>query len=284
MNAFRKLLCKMFGIGCEQPAPPSPPSTTPVPPQDLLFGYYAGGDVKTFADHCNVLFIGSWGDWVSVQGRSNITNTFIQQIEAAKNNGIARVMIVLDWCVFTPQFKLLPEALAVQYLTTFFNALEAANCTWPVVAVYPVDEPDVQGINTADMTTANALIRVTMAQYGYLKDKPLAVTYGVNGTPAISTFDWCGFDNYGAPIFTDGEYDSFVAKLRPEQRTIIVPGGGDPWKQDPTPFAQKAASDPRVKLIMPFMWFDNGGNKNIETNGMAPAYRAVGFPIKQANP
>jgi len=38
MSWFKKLLCKLFHIGCSQPPTP-PPSTTPCRP-DLLFGYY----------------------------------------------------------------------------------------------------------------------------------------------------------------------------------------------------------------------------------------------------
>jgi hypothetical protein len=112
----------------------------------------------------------------------------------------------------------------------------------------------------------------------------VVTTYGVNGTPGIGSFDWCGFDNYGTPIFTNGDYDRFVAKLTPNQRVTLVPGGADPWRDNPAPFNAKAQSDSRVVLILPFLWMDNPDPTNIEHNGMAPQYRAVGAPIKAAYP
>lgn len=291
MNLFKRLMCKWFNIGCETepPPPPPPPPPTGTSRGDLFFGYYAGGAVLEFADHCNILHIGSWGDWETPGGRQVILDNFINQIQAALGHGIANVILTLDWCVFTPTWQRLPDAEARGNLRSFFNALDAQNLLWPVRAVYPVDEPDNAGISNADMVAVNSMIRSVMSEYVHLNYKPLAVTYGDRSgkggpTPGIASFDWCGFDNYGAPIFTNGEYDYFVSKLTPTQRTTILPGGSTPWKQDPTPFYNKAQADPRVVLIFPFMWFDNGGQQGVKTDGMAPAYRAVGMPIKAAQP
>lgn len=300
LDTLKKLLCKWFGIGCPSsptgptptptgPTAPTGPTPTPTPSRSLLYGYYAGGVVPEFADHCNLLFVGSWGDWQSIQGRINITTQFITQMQAARANGINRVMIVLDWCLFmspTPPLQLLPMQTRQTLLIKFFDDLRAAGVIDLVHAIYTVDEPDVNGISNEDMNTANAAVREITVHYPELAGKPLVVVYGVNGTPGLYSFDWAGFDNYGTPIFTNGEYDQFVAKLNANQKVIIVPGGSNPWQDNPAPFMAKAQADPRVALIMPFMWFDAnpGGTGGIRDNGMAPAYRAVGTAIKVGNP
>ncbi len=291
MNAFKKLLCKMFNIGC--PVAPTGPTapTGPVPvPSGQYFGYFGGyeigvGSPTQFADHCNVLFISSWGDWVSAQGRTNLLMNCIDQIQAGVVSGINRAILNVDWCLFDPQFHPLPDAIARAYLKGYFDNLNGLHLLQYVTAFYVIDEPDVNGVSDSAMTAVNARLRSVMSGYPELAGKPLATVYGVNGTPGLASFDWAGFDNYGTPIFSNGEYNNFVAKLAPVQRTIIVPGGANPWQDNPAPFGAKAASDPRVVWIMPFMWFDaGGGNGGIDHNGMAPQYRAVGLPIRVANP
>lgn len=305
MATIKQLLCKYFNIGCPAPTGPTAPTaptgptaatgpTTPTAPtgpissRQLNFGYYGGSataaGIADFANHCNFLHIGSWGDWVSGQGRTNIIINFVDQMQSASLLGINRVMITADFCLFDPQFKSLPEATARAYLRGFFDNLAGAHVMHMVTAIYTVDEPDVNGMSDSAVTQANALLRSVMAEYPSLIGKPLAVTYGVNGTPGLRSYDWAGFDNYNTPIFTNGEYNNFVSKLSATQRVLLVPGGGDPWRDDPAPFAAKAQSDPRVILILPFIWRADSGHPGISTNGMAPQYKAVGLPIKVANP
>jgi len=286
MNWFKKLLCKLFKINCP-PVPPNPPPTTSR--GDILFAYFAGGDVPEFANHCNALFVGSWGDWITPVGRQNITDNFVNQVTDAKAAGITRVIIATDWCLMTDAHVPLPQVMAQVYLREFFNALQAAGHNDVTYIMYPVDEPDVLNISTTDMAAMNATLRAVMSEYTWLNGRPLAVTYGDRAgkggpLPGLASFDWCGFDNYGSPIFTNGEYDYFRAQLGSDQKTVILPGGCDPWKEDPLPFYNKAQQDAKVAMIMPFMWFTNGGNPGIKDNGMAPQYVACGTPIKVANP
>jgi hypothetical protein len=285
MNWFQKLLCSWFKIGCPTP-PPEPPPT--VSRTGLLFGYFGGGSSSEFADHCNVQHIGSWGDWSTAGGREAILSNFIGTMAAAKAAGINRVIITVDWCLWSSDLTRLPELVARSYLLTFFDAIMASGMGDMVTALYVVDEPDKNGISDVDMKGAVLVLRHVMQDYPW-KNAPLQVTYGDGAgkggaLPGVSVIDWAGFDNYGSPIFTNGEYNSFVSRLSPPQRTVLFPGGSTPWRQDPLPFYNKAQQDTRVAFIMPFMWFTNGDNGGIRDDGMAPQYVACGKPIKVANP
>lgn len=287
LATFKQILCKWFGIACP-PAPTGPTGPTPPASRLLNFGYYGGSatpnGIADFADHCNFLHIGSWGDWVSPQGRTDIIVGVANQMQAAKANGINRVMITADFCLFDNQFRPLPPSLAQAFLRGFIDTLDGLRLLPMIAAVYTVDEPDVNGIGDVAMTQTNALLRSVMSDYPALNGKPLVTTYGVNGTPGLRSFDWAGFDNYGTPIFANGEYQAFVAKLTPNQRVVVVPGGGSPWKDDPTPYMNQAQVDPRIVLIMPFLWREDSGHAGISSNGMASQYKAVGKAIKDANP
>lgn len=284
MNWFKKLLCKWFRIGCpETPPPGNGPSRG-----NLLFGYFAGGGVPEFAAHTNILFIGSWGDWVTPVGRQNILANYLAQMHAAEANGITRVIIVTDWCMFTPQYAPLDDTTAVTQLRQFFDAINAAGYMGMVKVVYPMDEPDNLPLTDAQVVASNTLLRSVMDEYSLLS-AVLATTYGDRAgkggpLPGVTSFNWVGFDNYGSPIFANGEYASFLSRISPRQRTIILPGGADPWKQDPTPFYNHAQTDLRVAMIMPFMWFENGGTPGVQNNGMAPIYISTGTKVKAANP
>lgn len=281
MNWFKKLLCKIFGIGC----PPAPsPDPTPGPSRPgLLFGYYGmqPGDAAQIADHVNVAHFGAWGDW-TVPGRSWLIDSIVALGHEAVTAGIHRLIFTLDFCVFTqtePR-QLLPQSTAIQYLTDFRDRLQSEGLLQHVIGWYPIDEPNGHGIELSaqQITDANQTIR-----YALQDSLPLYCVYTANNGayPAIGTYNVAGFDNYGAPIFTDGEYDNLRNQLSSSQTSIILPGGGDPWRESPWPFYNHAQTDMKVSLLMPFKWF---GTDGIGVNGMAPVYRQVGQLIKAANP
>lgn len=288
MNWLKKLLCKLFRIGCPNPPPPAPPG----PSRDgLLFGYFGvqDGQIADTADHVDLVHIGSWGDWTTPEGRESMMVEMCRWGHEALAAGVHRLMFTLDWCLFTqtnPR-KLLPEATAVQRLTTFFNRLASEGLDANAFAWYLIDEPTIPEVNlsAAQLQTAIAEVKATANSQAFaqLSNLPIVAIAGGAGSAqdVVQLFDWVGFDNYGSPIFTNGEYDAFVAKLIPGQKIILVPGGDDPWREDPMPFYDQAQADPRVILIMPFKWF---GTEGIGANGMAPAYRAVGQRIKVTTP
>jgi hypothetical protein len=291
MNWFKKLLCKWFNIGCQE-EPPQPPATGPSR-GGLYFCYFAGGDPHEFVGHTNLLFIGSWGDWLTPIGRQNILNSILAQMQAAHNAGLNRIVLMLDWCLFTPSPNPGPlsDDTAVAYLRTVFDAIVAGNFENMITAWYVYDEPDIHPTLTDfDLQhAANVLRYVVGTHYPIWNNVPLQITYGDKAgkggaLPGVQSYDWCGFDNYCSPIFSNGEYDSFVSRIAPTSKTVLFPGGASPWRQDPGPFYDKAQTDPRVQMIMPFMWFDNAGEQGIKTNGMAPTYTVYGEKVKTANP
>lgn len=281
MNWFKKLLCKLFRIGC--PTPPQPPATLPPCRPGMLFGYYGvqDGDIAQYHDNVNCVLIGSWGDWTTPQGRADLTNIMVGYAQEAVAAGITRLIFTLDFCLFTPTNprQLLPEAVSVQYLTAFFQRLTTEGLMPHVAGWYTIDEPNIPEINlsAASIESANALIRAADPT-----GRLLFCIYGGTGNyPGVQSFDVVGIDNYGAWIFGNGQYNQLLAQLTPAQRTIYVPGGADPWREDPDAFYMQAQGDPRCLLIMPFKWF---GTDGIGVNGMAPKYNAVGALVRAANP
>src|SRR4029077_374716 len=153
----------------------------------------------------------------------------------------------------------------------FVDTLKGAGLWHHIVALYPLDEPDVAGVSNAIMTQVCTDLR---AAFGL----PLAVIYGTKGTPGIGAFDWVGKDDYGAGAGVLNE----MPPISPAQKWIVVPGGADPWKQDPAAFATFANANLNVVAILPFLWGAYAGGQGIGTNGMAPKYTALGTLIGKA--
>jgi hypothetical protein len=146
-----------------------------------------------------------------------------------------------------------------------------------VIALYPVDEPDIHPrISEAMLTRALQDIRTNWP------GPKLAVIYGDAGRPytAIASYDWIGKDKYeaGSGIL------NIMPSIRADQAWIIVPGGVEPWHQHPADFEAFAQANANVALVMPFVWFDdefeNAPRRGIRGNGLAKAYCEVGQRIK----
>lgn len=267
--------------GCPDPTPPP----GPLPSRPGIAYCYFGiqeGDAAQIADHVTMAHVMSWGDWSSPAMMNSIFMNFMTQAVQA---GIPKIMVTLDWCLFTqtsPKHPL-PDNQCTTNLINFFDFLRDNGMLQYLGGYYLIDEPDIQENQLSDAQVLNAIARVRDVLNAYqpaLPPGPIACIYGPNNNyPGISGLDWAGFDNYGAPIFSNGQYNGLVNRLNPSQKTIIVPGGNDPWREDPTPFFNKAQSDLRVAMIMPFKWF---GSDGIGVNGMAPQYRVVGQSIKAA--
>lgn len=262
-----------------------PPDPVPGGSRPGITYCYFGTQVRdpaATADHVNMAMIGSWGDWNVPAFMYQMNADFFEEIITA---GINKVMITLDWCLFTQTSPRHPldNNTCVSNLISFFDFLRDENYLSLVQAYYLIDEPDIHenGLNNEQVINAAQRVRDVLNAYQPAMAKgPICVIYGPNNNyPGITAIDWAGFDNYGAPIFSNGQYDGLKSQLRPDQKTIIVPGGNDPWREDPQPFYDKAQDDTQVGMIMPFKWF---GSDGIGVNGMAPQYRAVGTKIKVA--
>ena len=233
------------------------------PRKDLLYGYYGGCPqcLDETKGHINLYHVTHWdGDGIA-------------DMQRAKAFGIG---VMLD----------LPEAYQSEAaVRARLQTLQALDLLGNIKAIYPIDEPDAAGISAERIGFVNAMVRRVAAEFNL--DVPLAVTYSALFTwPGIQYYDWVGFDNYDANIFTNGDYARLKSVIRADQRILLVPGGADKWRQDPSPYLAKAQQDLQVVAIIAFIWRDNADPKNgahagIRSNGMAKAYCSTGQQATQ---
>jgi hypothetical protein len=268
-----------------------------------LYGYFGAANytpgpvaIAEIADHCNLGVLGAWG--CNSGDPLMLARWHIEQMMAGIAVGITKYACIIDVLVYTlPKFSTNP--VADSNLWTYLTALRSAGVLNNVVALYPIDEPNGI-IDEGAVLFTNNLIRRALHEIGR-GDVALAVCYGglerptwwqrfltrwlhrgnwldkAMPLPGLADYDIVGGDAYelGAEILP--QYDRLLARLRPEQRVMLVPGGCDPWRQDPGPFVAWArANADRVFAICPFTWFDCDGRAGIRNNGMAEAYRAAG--------
>lgn len=237
------------------------------PRTDVKFGYY--GDcaacLKETAGHVSLAWVVGW------ESEKSWGEAVLERIAAARAGGSSVVLM-------------LPDGLAYQdraynpgmepVLRGVLSALTQSGAIESIIAVYAVDEPNAKGIPAAELARGNAAIRALLAEFG--SKAALAVIYAAGDYPGIGTYDWVGVDNYNrgsAVLATD--HEALVRQLRPDQRTLLVPGGADPWHQDPAPFVDRARFDQQVVAVVAFIWqdfADRGVGRGIRSNGMAQAY------------
>lgn len=243
----------------------------------VLFGYYGGvnSTIPEIADHASLAWVMGWnptGGWME--------NTALQLAQARNRN--------------LPSVLGIPQAYgpdAEDSVRLVFQSLSVQGLLTGIAALYPIDEPDVNGKSNAEVLAANAMLRRVMADFPALRDTKLSVIYGAGSNrPGIASYDWVGMDAYGEGCgVLAASYASLKAILRPGQRLMVVPGGADPWKQHPGCFLARAQEDPQVVAVVSFIWFDSwdditkpDGAKGIRSNGMAPIYTEAGKRAKGA--
>jgi hypothetical protein len=248
------------------------PSDSPPAPgiHKVYFGYYGtmGAQVAETLPHISLL-------WESQFEGEDAAVAHMQQ---------ALLPTVLDVSaqVYAPSpttFTLRPDA--ARRLHTFLQRLHDADLLRYVVALYPIDEPDMSVGDEATIRAANRLIRETAYQFFELHEVPLAVIYsGASRLTAIDDFNWVGFDDYDAGARAAGDlYDRMRARLRDGQRTLLIPGGA--FRQDPAPFVDTAGRSEVIAMVV-FLWFDNWDQKGasgVRSNGLFPAYCAAGAAL-----
>jgi hypothetical protein len=237
------LLVAACGGGSSSASVPAPQRT------DLLFGYFGDCDtcVAETRGHTNLQSVVGWGNdgWRQ------------HAIEAAAAG--QKIMLSVCW-------KCGPENIRWQ-----FGVMRADGTLSSVVALYPQDEPDVARMSDADVASMVGMVRSVAGEFVELHDIPIAAIYGSIGVAGIEHFDWIGRDNYGTgPI---------VPIRQPNQRVILIPGGADPWREDPQAFLDTANRTPAVVAIMPFLWRDPAHLQGIATNGLAQTYCTSGLQV-----
>jgi len=256
------------GGGSSLPGSPSTPR-----PHPINFGYfgYADGNAVEQADHVDYIFAMDWGSWDSIQQPGKQLQ-IISWLQDAKARGIQKAVIGVGFLTWDNQGNL----KGTQYLQVFKTQLEALGLDDMILALYPIDEPDL-AIKEGRMTLGN-LHQGIMNIHSVFPEARLMVIYGDNGYPLIEVFDIVGKDKY-----REGPQ---VPPINANQTMAIVAGGADPYRDDPEQFYEFAKRDLRVEFVVAFLYvdytaLDGKPAKGIRNNGMLPAYKAVAHKLKE---
>jgi hypothetical protein len=235
------------GGGGEAPVAAAPQRT------DLLFGYFGDCDgcVAETQGHTNLAWVMGWG----------ADGAYERHAAEAVGAG-QQIMLAVCW------------SCGADGMRWSFDRLRAIGALARVVALYPQDEPDVAGLTAEQVAALCALVRAVASEYPEIAHAPLAAIYGTRGSEGIEQFDWIGRDNYGSgPI---------VPIRLPHQRVMLVPGGADPWREDPAAFLETANRTPAVVAIVPFIWrWPDGRSGGIATNPTRWSYCEAGLRVTQ---
>ena len=258
------------GGGNPQPVGPPFPVRT-----DLEYGYFETADGQLAETQKTVTFLhlqddSAYGDPAARQWRED---QMISRLEEAQELGYSKVILSVGFLLFDAKYHYVGMADA----SAFEAQLKSLGMLPLIQWLYVVDEPETHGINDATMLQAEHDLRAAWP------GPKLVVVYSTQGpTPGISGLDIVGRDDYAKGIGVTGELPSISAS----QRYVLLPGGADPWRIDPTPFLAYADGHPEVAIIWPFIWgsYPFGGTTyaGIVANGEAPVYQKTGCRITRA--
>lgn len=244
-------------------------STSPI--RKGWFGYYGskGNQVAETADHTNVHWEAFWDD---EQGA-------IENLRKVDGHVVLDVGRIFE--------RVGPKNLALRknaefLLRDLFDKLREAGVLDKVDATVVHDEPNLPENQIIDeLPLAVGLVRSVASEYPELSGLLQCCIY-YSHTPMIhmELFDLVAFDEYGAgaDIFrVGGSYDVFRSKLKPGQRTLLIPGGS--YGQDPKAFVTAARYYPECLGIIAFLWREPGHGSGAESICNLPirdAYVAAG--------
>lgn len=252
----------------------SSPPATPLPPHLIEYGYFSVGNdaqIATTAASVSFVFTRDDGTWSLPAYDAFRANATITELQQAKARGIPHAIVSIGWLTLTQQAGCTgscyaPRPDAIPRLLAFKAQLDALGLTDMVIALYPADEPELRGLTDASLVPLLQSIKAAWA-------KPLAVIYGTSGpTPGLAAYDWISRDDYGSGT---GVFKR-LPQIRADQHWFLVPGGADPWREDPNPFVTLATGDPRIVAVVAFLYAPYEGGQGIGTNGMLTAYCAAG--------
>ena len=262
---------------------------------DYLSYYALGRDTPATADHVNLYWV--YGNWKQDEA--------VAQLAEAKSIGLPALMHT-EFVFFEgpyqsaqPRFALRSDAEA--RWAAFVEDLQKRGLLATLLAVYPCDEPNLNGVSDGDLQTIINIIKA----HPLSADKKVAALFSIDiarewgGRYALLSqehhyrsslrmLDWVGFDCYECSnIFTDplwqtptvhgfvdgpSAYANFRRQLDlPRQKIMLVPqsylatapdlDGNFDAPDDPEMFFSQAQNDPAVVALVPFTWFDQYGWK-----------------------
>jgi len=264
------------------------------------FGYFANNTTPDTSfqpdnqDHTNITFI-----WTGEDGY-DWDPTILRELALAKSYGNKAVVTVTSYLFVTPK-PYRYDAEAANKFGQLVDKLVAAGYLVPgnpeastVAAFYPVDEPELYGLDdmlgfpALALSNAVEAIRNNPATYNFPIATTVSQDYGtvINGA---RIFDWVGLDDYhNSNSGYQDALNNLASQLRPEQRLIVVPQagtGGDldnSW-QSPGYAHTIATNNNRVIMLMPFLWagHPSGGMTGVrDIAELRNAYRGIGFQVK----
>lgn len=239
---------------------------------DISYGYYINDNTRTheIVDHVNFIF-----------EFNNLSIDFL--IDNMKKYDHSTVLTITRECFGSFDSKTLNENLEND-LTILFDTLKSYNLLQKVKVLYPIDEPDARHIDNDTMIQCVRRVKEVCKNYPELKDVKFACIYSTHMTyPGLEEFDIVGLDDYaaGSNVLINKEFKELLRRLNDNQRVILVPGGADPWRQDPEAFRRYAHSNPKVIAIVPFLWIEREEpigkiNLGIGKNPMKEKYIKLG--------
>jgi hypothetical protein len=242
------------------------------PRKDLFFGYY--GCVRPqpseTADHVNLFWESFWPPDV----QQSIENVLYMARDSVLD--VSQFMFIRQ----PGSSRAVLSSNAERQLRDMFTMFQRAGALKYIKYLYPQDEPAWTLVSESIHRQGIDLLKRVSAEFPELSGVKYACIYhcesGIPVTWNIDQFDVVGYDDYakGAETLVNGQYDSLVEKLKPGQRTLIVPGGS--YLQDPEPFLAFAEGHPEVSMVIAFKWFEEDNSPGIRDNGMAEAYRNTG--------
>ena len=172
------------------------------------------------------------------------------------------------------------RANAAERLREFLMSIKDHGALGAVEVIYIRDEinlPEPHNV-CSSAALAVSMCRRVAAEVGIDNVKMGMIYYADNDFCGLELFDIVGFDDYGAKanILRPGAlYGKMKKRLRPDQRTWLVPGGF--IGQDPTSFVQFAHDHQEVWAVIPFVWpADMGVVAQPGQTGIA------GLPVREA--
>jgi hypothetical protein len=238
---------------------------------DILYWYYISDDntPKEVSDHVNFI--------MEYNG-----STLDDLVAKLKSYSLPVALMISQECFGGMNSATLSNSLEDNLRKTF-DRLRDEGLLSRISILYPIDEPDGKNITNEVMIECLKRVKAVVSQYAELANVKYAVIYSTHMTyPGITEYDIVGMDKYGvgSNVLISKEFKRMLELMNENQRYILIPGGADPWRQDPEAFRRHAHSDPKCLAIVPFLWIDyyenNQNNLGIKNNPMRDKYIALG--------
>jgi len=232
----------LFGGHSDVVIPEAPQRT------DLLYGYFGtmNSQVAETKGHVNVLWEAKFQGLE--KAAANMTEAALPTVLDVANEVTVKFQDKGNNYRYNPN--------AEQNLVNLFEFFRQKDVLKYVAVLVPIDEPNINIENEVELQKALDILHTVAARYPELANVKYGTIYAAKPQPYMlkNKFDWVGVDDYDvkSEIFLNGTYAELIRGLRPDQKTLLLPGGA--FGQDPQPFLNFANGNKEVGAIIPFTW------------------------------